>query len=631
MSNETGSSLFRVMPSVRRERDRRAREALPWSRGKEERETNSPLATMKHRGLLERLLTTILSGSSDESNDGRSSRQLDRWNDDVEAVLLHAGGSPNNNNAAAVAQEDRQQEEDLDESSCASLVMSVSTQMQSALLASLQEGTHRSDSRAALPSTDNDNGVAVKTVLDDLKRPGRQGGSLLREDNATLLAVLRACQNFLRWYLQIYQAEETTMAARKTSAADDDDALEGWKTINMLELYLIVAEGCMEHPSVREDDDNDDNDARFCSYYASQLLFYSCYAITAATTDRVGLQERMAAVQQHLIVECNLLQRLLRLLCSAPNTASCLALVRNVHGAVSSFPDRETAGKMSEAQVDLASLPAAPWVVALQKEQETTTKISYKIAFREIVHWALSREPAFPGTDTAAKDRRSELVVEILRAVYAARADLDEGTQQLLVQLLELDGTNEKNFECHLATIMLLMDVPLTFTDYLLKENNNGERTALNSLLHVLEKQVTEVLEQQLVDDRAAAALIPTLATLQKFCGYSGELCTVAKQFIFPADAEENFQRLVSEQEEKQASGAAKNMSPLDAPEGTLRWKVIQLLTWPQSLVKRFTGELLWTLCGGNTRELVHRVGMGNALPLLGLKGVVQLPGSIYS
>ena len=82
------------------------------------------------------------------------------------------------------------------------------------------------------------------------------------------------------------------------------------------------------------------------------------------------------------------------------------------------------------------------------------------------------------------------------------------------------------------------------------------------------------------------------------------------------------------------SSGAAagkkgsKNMHPLNAPEGSTRWKLIKLMTYTESNVKRCTGELLWTLCDSNSNEFVLRCGFGNAVHMLSIKGLYKIPAS---
>jgi hypothetical protein len=67
-------------------------------------------------------------------------------------------------------------------------------------------------------------------------------------------------------------------------------------------------------------------------------------------------------------------------------------------------------------------------------------------------------------------------------------------------------------------------------------------------------------------------------------------------------------------------------MGPLDAPKDTLRGKLVMLLSWAESYIKRCTAEFLWALCNSSANEYVHRVGMGNALPLLNAKGLASIP-----
>jgi hypothetical protein len=77
-------------------------------------------------------------------------------------------------------------------------------------------------------------------------------------------------------------------------------------------------------------------------------------------------------------------------------------------------------------------------------------------------------------------------------------------------------------------------------------------------------------------------------------------------------------------------------MAPADAPRNTLRCKLIQLMTHTDSNVKRCASEFLWTLCGSSSssrstnvtqsEEFVKRTGFGNAVHMLSIKGLLQLP-----
>jgi hypothetical protein len=73
----------------------------------------------------------------------------------------------------------------------------------------------------------------------------------------------------------------------------------------------------------------------------------------------------------------------------------------------------------------------------------------------------------------------------------------------------------------------------------------------------------------------------------------------------------------------------AKNMAPLDAPKGTLRWKLIRFMTWTESNVKSSGCELFSTLCDDDPTQCVLRTGFGNAVHFLEIKGCVSLPSGV--
>ena len=101
---------------------------------------------------------------------------------------------------------------------------------------------------------------------------------------------------------------------------------------------------------------------------------------------------------------------------------------------------------------------------------------------------------------------------------------------------------------------------------------------------------------------------------------------------VFPPDSEEAFEeKAMAEIAKGKSEGKAnaKNMAPLDAPKGTLRWKLVRLMTWTDSNVKRSACELLWVLCDGDSTQFVLRTGFGNAIHFLGIRGCVNLPAGV--
>jgi hypothetical protein len=287
-----------------------------------------------------------------------------------------------------------------------------------------------------------------------------------------------------------------------------------------------------------------------------------------------------------------------------------LSLVRNIHNALTTFP-QQALKAIKETCIDVS--------LCVHKQNNDwfpegqPTRISFDVIFRELVIYLLSRQQDHD-TDLGNQDRQDELIVEMLRCCYAMRVNLMEDHDRWKI-LVHGALQPQTGYECQLTVLPLLMDVPTEA--WSLQEH---ERV----LLTILEKQIDTTMEEQWVDDRAVSALMPVLAVLYKFCVADATFCRSIQLGIFP-----NSERMISSEEGKEE--VAKNMAPLDAPSGTLRWKVIQLLTWPQSFVKRLAGEFLWTLSGNEQQEFVRRVGMGNALPILGLKGLVEMPPGLNS
>ena len=143
-----------------------------------------------------------------------------------------------------------------------------------------------------------------------------------------------------------------------------------------------------------------------------------------------------------------------------------------------------------------------------------------------------------------------------------------------------------------------------------------------------MEIQVSDVVKSSRCGNTVATALVPSLVVLNRFSQDSPLVLQQVREAIFPPSAEVAFQEKAAAETAKvngQGVGA-KNMSPLDAPRDSLRWKLIRLMTWTESHTKRVVSELLWTLCHGDAKEFVLRTGFGNAMPMLGLKGLVEMP-----
>jgi len=501
--------------------------------------------------------------------------KIDEWNELVEKLL---SSSPEKQVAEA------QKSTSIDAlNSLTPILPQVSLRLHKLLLVLIDDDTSYRMAEVLIDDEETATNLTTEAVASWREVSNEQGGSKL----GMLSVLLRASKNWLRWNLQIYSAVSPT--------AVTPDPLRRLKSRPMLDFCMLLLEQYC-------------NSQEALARQAAYLLFYATYNPVPSSDE--SIQETF----EYLTNDLHFFKRILTFLLRIDTASVALSLVRNVHNILVSYP--KAGSLLEETKIELTEkFASCPWVPA-------NGPLMYKAVFRDIIVWALQANETFPGEKG---DVRAELIVEVLRCFYVLRvgADLsvppqDGRLSQVVLDLLYLNTEDERCCECQIATVSLLMDSNSSFSVFLLENN------AVDSLLDVLERQVTRVLEANQIDNSAAAALTPILIVLHKFCNANTDYRRVTKERIFPPEAKPNFWRLA--EEEQQRHGTAKNMSPLDAPEDTLRWKLVKLLTWPQGHIKRFTGELLWILCDGGSQEFIFRVGMGNALPVLGLKGSVQLP-----
>jgi hypothetical protein len=394
-----------------------------------------------------------------------------------------------------------------------------------------------------------------------------------------LRLLLRTSKNFLRSILQ-------SMFSSTNSLQED---MMPWRSYRLLRQYLSwIHEYCGSDLALAQ--------------HASQLLFYASYNPVS------GSNEGLVQSYDQLLEEDQIMSQLLDCLVrSFKDIALALSIVRNVHNIVVSFP------RGMEYTLAAQSLLEGPpeW------PEQTAVTFSYFLPYLAL--------RALDADDPTGNNKRAELIVEILRVAYVLRlgkqVEIDGRFAQLIAKLLRLEVTTPQCEECRREAIPLLMDATAEAVALFLESQN-----LLNSLYTILEHQVTQVVEQTLVQDSAAAALTPILVVLHKVATHHAGIRQQLKSHIFPDDS---FQK--KKRREIKEHGKCRNMKPLDAPVGSLRYKIIQLLTWPQSHIKRFTGELLWSLCDGDAQEFIARVGMGNAVVILGARGLVRLPGQASS
>jgi hypothetical protein len=486
--------------------------------------------------------------------------------------------------------------------------------------------------------------------------------AVLTDDSAGIKEILRTSKNWLRWYLQIYIVTATATTS-STTTNNTATALQQWESHDMLELYLLLLElSVPEAPTV----------ARLIS----QLFFYASYDQSTVQ----GANDTLQHAYAYLVQDLTFFPRVLTLMVLVRNSinnngyntnisnssatalvALALSLVRNVHNILATYPSAKAAveATMVEVKVD----------PVLDEDDSARNPWTYRtalLALMETVPSTTATSATITTITTEQQEHQAQLTLEILRTFYAlcVGRDLavpvpDDRLARCLLDLLRVDQNNvpvaaattatdnaqASNVEIPLATVSVLMDANPTFAEYMVQQD------AVQPVLDLLERQVTYILENVLFDQRGTAACLPVLVVVHQFCQGNLAFRQATKEAVFPAADEANFRRLVMakrREENSSDNGTAtsittttatptptvrppKNMAPLDAPLGTLRYMLIRLLTWPESHVKRFVSEILWTLCGSDATEFTLRVGMGNAMPFLGAKGMVQLPPHVFS
>eukprot|EP00968_Pinguiococcus_pyrenoidosus_P001178 scaffold53_cov193-Pinguiococcus_pyrenoidosus.AAC.15 len=68
-------------------------------------------------------------------------------------------------------------------------------------------------------------------------------------------------------------------------------------------------------------------------------------------------------------------------------------------------------------------------------------------------------------------------------------------------------------------------------------------------------------------------------------------------------------------------------MHPVDVPEGTFRARFIRLCCSLDMNVKSTAVEILYEICNRDENVLVDRIGFGNAVAFLRMKGLVNVAG----
>ena len=318
--------------------------------------------------------------------------------------------------------------------------------------------------------------------------------------------------------------------------------------------------------------------------HVAQIFFYSTFDTNEDT-------------QEYLVSQLDE-KRFLRILLTTNSWGVGAAVQQCIHQWVATA---QSAGRrVKEARLpSLADRHAqCPWL------PKNTTEVSYMDVWDRVLAVCFLEGDGPP----LSGEYRAEMVGEILRSLYALTL-WTTVTRQIVPVLLNLPRKNDGIVQCQQALMALLTEGDASLTPSLME--------CLPTLLHLWEDQLTQVVTAQRVDEAAAATLTPYFVTLYRYCVMDEAFCEAIRHAVFPNELPADM-------------STSQPMHPIDAPQGTLRAKVIKLLTWPQSHIKRLAGELVWRLCHNHPTEFARRVGMGNALPFLAAKGHAQLPPSVF-
>lgn len=446
------------------------------------------------------------------------------------------------------------------------------------ILTAVSKELHRHFLRTLLPAsstaTDDNDSPNIDKIMETC-----DSKVLSLKSRPRLHQVIRAVRNWMRFYLQIYPVLE---ASRLSVGA----LVGSFQQNDMLRLYLHLTEQLlMEQPEL----------ARF----AALILFYATFQPVPGASAR--------AVTQFLVQDLDLPRRVLQLYLGTDSIGVALALTQIIHNLVGSAPC--TSSSIRAVQVEPSEVSSGcPWMPSADGDDDA---MSYRTVWDRLLEYCLCNDSnsSFPGD---SNDYRAELVGEILRTLFALRigASLTTREQNLVPVILQLDTADPRSLECQHAVMTILTEADASMASVLASES-------MGALLKLLELQIDAVVSASRVDDAAAASLTPVLVTFYRFCQVDADFLQQTRQAVFPEDRT------------PVASQNSNPMQPADAPDGTLRHKLIRLLTWPQGHIKRFAAEILWLLCNSNPQEFGRRVGMGNALPFLTANGYAQMPTGV--
>ncbi len=445
------------------------------------------------------------------------------------------------------------------------------------------------------------------------------------DDIHILSHMIRASKNLIRWNRILFMQKSRSKAG--ISASSYASSTNILCSVGMVSLYMNIAQTIICDPVRSGSPQSTTTLNKTLDNLAKQsalALFHSTFSQAPEPCCKKALRSLVSELNG-----CEVVAKLL----VAPNDCSVnlmLVVMRLLHNLVGAGPDNAVQINKALVACDTSHLGGLP-------------KFNLLSILVVTLAWSLRSEPTFPSP--SSDDKRPDLIIEITRVLFALRNGNSKAAQHmelenqeimtqmgvLIVDILKLPNRDQRCYECKLAALSLLMNYSGDFGGFLVANN------AIEELLAIFWFQLNVIVVEGAGDVQSesnATMILPILIVLNQLVSARAHIKDQVKNYIFPPEDEKNFMAKVEEHRQEimntpeSKRGQKKNMHPLDAPEGTTRWKLIKLMTWTESNVKRYASELLWNLCKKDPNEFMLRCGFGNAVHFLGIKGLYKIPKS---
>lgn len=448
--------------------------------------------------------------------------------------------------------------------------------------------------------------------------------------------VVRACKNLIRLRNQMENALSTGIARSKINDNSSVSQLQSRAMLNVYITFLTLCSNNKRMPSEKATVITKKLETMIMniSRHSSLVLFHAMHGNpNTASRNALGI----------FIRQLNGIPILVDMLVRPNPVPTTLSIVRHLHNLIGTMPD-----SFRQINAVLQKKFIGGGEEKFNRVQQEEPVCLVQILCASLV-WTIRSNPSFPGT--SSMDRRGDLAEEIWHVLFAIGVgnqfktafsdnNLDEQLNHkfspktdailqlgiLICDVLHMSNFDSRTYRCKLAAVHLLMDAPVIFGKFLFANN------CVDPLVVILWLQLNAVLvEKQGGGSQDVVQLMPILVVLSNMAQGNVEFKQILKnKYVFPVMANSGLRV-----HENNVSNSSKNgtssvsnrpMNPKDSPPGTLRNKLIRLMTWTDSNVKRCASEFLWILCDENADEFVVRTGFGNAVHTLGIKGLVSLP-----